>query len=126
MKLRNSALGNAISILVILSLLVLIQNSIRNGHFHRIENGMIIFHAHPFDKNQKSGDASHRHSNAELLLDYLLTHLFENCLLFFLIWITKLTIIFFKPIFYIHIPINKFVPIPMFRAPPIKYILQGI
>lgn len=45
-------------------------NSISNKHFHVLQNGLVISHAHPFNKthHSKDGSAGHKHSKTELVL----------------------------------------------------------
>jgi hypothetical protein len=56
-------------------------------HLHKLNNGTIIEHAHPFDKSNDSKPyKSHDHSNAEFLL-------FQNLETFFLIVFLTLVLI---------------------------------
>lgn len=49
---------------------MLIGNSISNRHVHVLQNGMIISHAHPFEKSTQNekGTSGHSHSKTELIL----------------------------------------------------------
>jgi hypothetical protein len=70
-----------------------INNSI-NGHSHRLKSGYIIYHAHPYKKDNtgKSPFQSHNHSNRELfLLDLISNILFILAMPFFLSTVQKLS-----------------------------------
>ena len=48
----------------------IIINSFINGHYHRLPNGEIIYHAHPYDKHQDENlpIKSHHHTKIEYIL----------------------------------------------------------
>ena len=50
-------------------------NAFFNGHYHRIENGLLVFHAHPFEDTEKGSTPSHTHSKLDLLNYELLASL---------------------------------------------------
>lgn len=69
-------------------------NQAFNGHYHKLSNGEIIYHAHPFQhqNNNKSPFENHRHSESE----YIILALLSNPLVLlgtFLVIINPLTIL---------------------------------
>lgn len=81
LKIINNASTKIISILWILALFINIFNSSVNLHSHKLDDGTIVTHAHPYNK---TGDTlpfkSHKHTKLELLF---LTHSQLLFLLFF-------------------------------------------
>jgi hypothetical protein len=51
-------------LLVLPVYLVLLANSMSNMHLHVLSNGMVVKHAHPFDREEDSQE-HHSHSDAE-------------------------------------------------------------
>ena len=48
---------------------LMIANKVLNLHLHKMENGSIVAHAHPFEKSDGSTPyESHQHTDTELLL----------------------------------------------------------
>lgn len=70
-----------LSYFAILSILLLIVNNVLFTHFHHLENGEIVVHAHPYNifaENDQS-KANHKHTDSELLLaDFLYSLLFKT------------------------------------------------
>ncbi len=60
--------------LSLIGLSLLILNNSMFLHVHKLENGKIITHAHPFDKSEKSpeGAAKHKHTQQELFIFHIL------------------------------------------------------
>lgn len=54
------------------ALLLLMENSIVNLHTHRLANGSVISHAHPFKKST-NGEKKHQHSNKDFFFIKQLT-----------------------------------------------------
>ena len=70
-------------------------NQVFNGHYHKLPNGEIVYHAHPFQhqNNNESPFENHRHSESE----YIILALLSNPLVLlgtFLVLISPLTIPF--------------------------------
>jgi len=66
------------TILILGSFLLANYNVFFNGHYHRLLNGNLIFHAHPYDKQSQNSGALPAHSHSQIqLLSYfeLLTSL---------------------------------------------------
>lgn len=69
----KTTVSNTIKKFVVLILIgvmgMLIANKAIFLHAHKLSNGVVIEHAHPFDKSNDSGPyKSHHHSNAEFSL----------------------------------------------------------
>lgn len=61
-----------ISLLLVLPMLWLFHNRMANWHLHELSNGIVIEHAHPYEKSPGSSSENHQHSAFEfLLLDIL-------------------------------------------------------
>lgn len=61
-----------IPLLLVLPMLWLFHNRMANWHFHELSNGIIIEHAHPYEKSPGTSSENHQHSAFEfLLLDLL-------------------------------------------------------
>ena len=61
----------ALSILLILFTLALFYNNLLKLHFHRLPNGIVIEHAHPFQGGAEPGTTplqKHNHSDVEYLI----------------------------------------------------------
>ena len=56
-------------LLILGSFFLVNYNAFFNGHYHTLFNGSMIFHAHPFDKQNQSSSAlpAHSHSSIQLL-----------------------------------------------------------
>lgn len=60
--------------LTLVSLIMLLINNSLFLHVHKLDDGRIISHAHPFNKSQKtsSGEAKHNHTANEILIYQIL------------------------------------------------------
>ncbi len=65
-----------IVVIIIPALVCLIINSSSNGHYHKLKNGITIYHAHPYDKqhDNNSPEKSHHHTNLEFFFLGLITN----------------------------------------------------
>lgn len=65
---RNSS--NIVGLIMIPLMALLIHNRFANGHVHKLPNGEVIYHYHPYDKGETSSEkdplSRHHHNN----LDY--------------------------------------------------------
>lgn len=97
---------------------MLIANKGLNLHSHKLDNGKIVMHSHPFNKNQDSNPfKSHQHTNIEFLV-------LENLgILFFLVFLTiTLFALIRKKTFYDNNKKGKLKILPYSypgRAPPL-------
>jgi hypothetical protein len=79
----------SIIVLLFCSFFIYSYNAFFNGHYHRISNGLLVFHSHPFDKSGTSQtSSSHAHSklgflNYELLASLLFSLIVALCILTF-------------------------------------------
>lgn len=71
-----------------------LTNATINQHFHKLSSGLVVKHAHPFDReNTGSPFQEHHHSSSELLLlEFMSTTVF---------WI-YLVIILIAPLLFVH------------------------
>lgn len=75
----------ALSGILIVVTLALFYNNVANWHFHELPNGIVIEHAHPYEKapvNQNSPAQNHKHSDLEYLILDLVFHTSLIILLF--------------------------------------------
>ena len=66
-----------LSFVLILFVMALFFNNVVNWHYHRLPNGLVIEHAHPYSKSPFSADspyAKHNHSDFEFLVLGLVYH----------------------------------------------------
>jgi hypothetical protein len=61
---------NALSIIIIPIVLLLFYNQAANWHLHKLPNGIVIEHAHPYakDKTDDTPFQKHSHNNFEYLV----------------------------------------------------------
>lgn len=84
----NNRAKTLISLLIIGLIGLLITNKIVFTHIHKLDDGTIVEHAHPYNKADDSDPLKkHHHSNAELLF-------FNNLNILFLIAFVALGIVF--------------------------------
>ena len=79
-------------ILIPLFLMVVVcflTNASLNQHYHKLSSGLVIKHAHPFNK-ESTGQPfqEHRHSSSELILLDQASHIFFRIYLFIIFFIT--------------------------------------
>lgn len=111
-----------IPVILLLCLGVIHFNTLVNGHFHKIENGVIIFHAHPLPgAGQKSSGTTHQHSRMELLYYCFIMQLQENGIVT-VVWGLMLYYCMTRWFIFIRIDSAKqFVFIQPLRAPPAAF-----
>mgnify|MGYP006286896655 FL=1 len=66
-----------ISLLLIPLIAGVTFNAIKNGHFHKLWDGEVIYHSHPYKKDTSPPDSpfqKHHHSPSEYLLLHQITH----------------------------------------------------
>lgn len=84
----NNSAKKLISLLIIGLTGMLIANKIVFTHIHKLDDGTIVEHAHPYNKaNDSDPLKTHHHSNAELLF-------FNNLNILFLIAFVALGVLF--------------------------------
>jgi hypothetical protein len=118
----GNIMKKALSILLIFFTLALFYNNVLNRHFHRLPNGIVIEHAHPFQKGSETGSTpfqKHNHSDIEyLLLDIIysggvLIILGFSGLLIFLQSVQRA-----EPLRTVPVYCRKFIVPPPLRGPP--------
>jgi|AntAceMinimDraft_14_1070370.scaffolds.fasta_scaffold29952_2 hypothetical protein len=83
MKLKKTI--NSIMILFILiGLSIILINNVVFIHIHKLEDGKVISHAHPFNKSEKtsSGEAKHQHTDNEIQIYQILNYVLLVLILF--------------------------------------------
>ena len=118
---RKRAFKGTISLLILLSLSIIFINVVSNGHIHRMADGKIIFHAHPYQKHsQQKPVETHPHTRFELYVYDFITHLLEfgffSLLLYLLLFVAKV----FRIGLFLIAPLKKYIFMPLVRAPPEK------
>ena len=99
-------------------------NSVNYRHYHKLPDGSVIAHAHPY--NKKSSDTkpfkTHNHTSAELFfLSFFSNPVLILALLFFCI---GKELFFSKSIihhFSTNLPVKRFYPNRNYRAPPFQF-----
>jgi len=73
-------------------LLMLFHNQLANWHYHVLQNGMVVKHAHPYNKAENAGSpaGNHKHSDSEFL------HFGQFTDIAYLIFFFILTLLFFR------------------------------
>ena len=58
------------------AIFLLYFNQVNNGHYHKLPNGEIVYHAHPFhhQDNHESPFENHHHSESEYIILALLSN----------------------------------------------------
>ena len=128
MRMRNKIFECVGSIVTLLSVISLVDNTICNGHIHQIANGSIIFHAHPYHKNDQNDVPikSHQHSRIEFLFFYFIKNLLEDGLVIFFLWIFIFVVKLFRFVLFLNVPSYKLILVQKIRAPPLKYTKNDI
>jgi len=100
----------------------LVFNSAVNGHYHKLANGDIVYHSHPFKHSESSNSPfeEHRHNRTELLL------IFQVSNIIFLLTVVlgiviKLPVFHYKKFIFkgIHIPSQQYRSAISYRGPPL-------
>ncbi len=109
-----------VSFLLVLLTLALFYNNAANWHFHKLPNGIVVEHAHPYAKFPSSENPyqQHQHSDLEyLILDTIFHAAFIIALVF-----AGLRIFPGKPfaraILPVHAINNRYASFPLLRGPP--------
>ncbi|MFO7924818.1 MAG: hypothetical protein R6U58_14125 [Bacteroidales bacterium] len=112
-----------LSFVLILFTLALFSNNAVNWHYHRLSNGVIVEHAHPYNKAASSPGApfeNHHHSDVE----YLILNLVYYSGLITVLTVLLL-IVFFKSDSLRNFPgpvpviASRHSALPLLRAPPL-------
>lgn len=112
----------AIRLIALLLVFAVAGNTITNAlylHSHRLPDGSVITHAHPFNKTQdKSPYKHHRHTQVELFLLNHLQLLFGGAMLLFLLVLSA------KSVVYLTLSERKgyhaLPSFPVTRPPPVR------
>jgi hypothetical protein len=113
---------NQLSFILIILTLALFFNNAVNWHFHQLPNGIVIEHAHPYQKSSSTAGSpfeTHHHSDIEYLI---LDLIFSSGLIIVLAFIgLKLFIQYRKRLVFsepLLIPVHKHSTSPPLRGPP--------
>jgi hypothetical protein len=63
-------IASAATLVMIPLIMLLFHNELSNWHYHTLSNGLLVKHAHPYDKSEKPNSpiGGHQHSNFEILM----------------------------------------------------------
>jgi hypothetical protein len=102
--------------------LLLFYNNAANWHFHKLSNGIVIEHAHPYSKlpsPENSPFEKHQHSDSQYLL---LDLIYNSWLIIVLIYSGSLLVLVQNRIIRVLQPLpvynNLIASLPFLRAPP--------
>lgn len=109
------------SFILILFTLALFFNNAANWHFHKLPNGVVIEHAHPYATFPSSETPWEEHQHSDL--EYLILDTVYHAALILIIVYAGLTVferkkapaVLFKPAYVIS---NRYTELPFLRAPP--------
>jgi hypothetical protein len=111
----------SVSFLLILLTLALFFNNAANWHFHKLPNGLIVEHAHPYAKFPSSDYPyqQHQHSDLEYLI---LDTIFHAAFIIVLLFAGLRLLLPAKPVarsvMPVHIVNNRYTAFPHLRGPP--------
>jgi len=114
--------GKFLLLFVLPTTVWLIINSAVNGHYHKLQNGEIIHHCHPFkhNENNKSPFEDHPHSNAEY---YILDQISNTIVLLSSFFIFYSTTLSYKEINHFRVlllPLKNYSFSNNYRSPPVS------
>lgn len=97
-----------------------VTNSIINQHFHKLSSGLVVKHAHPFDKTPAGNPfQDHHHSSSEwVIFEQISNILFWICLFFAFIALLFVTAEIKKPRHFVECRIPNFYFLKNYHAPP--------
>ena len=83
---KRHILSKAFLLALIPLTMLLFHNQLSNWHYHMLSNGMMVKHAHPYNKAENPGSplSNHTHSDFEFLLFGQLSNI--SLILFFLLF----------------------------------------
>jgi len=120
-KVKSTSLKLIISGILLLFFILFNYSIFCNLHLHTLDNGSLIVHAHPFDKNNNTYPIkSHSHSNLELLLfnlSLLIEFFIALILIFFFLGNSSPYRNLFRSF---NLFLCKFYRLPVRRGPPSK------
>lgn len=113
--------GKFLLVIIIPATVWLVINSTVNGHYHKLQDGKIIYHCHPFKhyENNKSPFEDHHHSKSEYFILDQISHtlaLFSVFLISYLITFTYKKINCFRVLI---LPSKKYFFSRNYRSPPV-------
>ena len=65
---KQPVLLHIIAITAAIAVMLLHYNKVANWHYHQLENGLVIEHAHPFKASSENGKPFEKHQHTELEL----------------------------------------------------------
>lgn len=83
-KVNKSGIYKVLSIFLLAAVITLFFNNSINWHFHKLSNGCLVVHAHPYQKTTTNGDqpaSDHHHKTTTLLFFQQITNIFFLALL---------------------------------------------
>ena len=119
MKRQYTFLSNIVCILLILCFGFILFNTAFNGHLHKQDNGLLLYHSHPFDRSNGTGTSgSHQHNRMELFVFTVVTLLLDAVqIVLFLFCVYNTEKLFYYSRLYrlVSRPLGI---LPLLRAPP--------
>ena len=113
-----------ISILILPVVMMWFFNSVNNRHYHKLPDGSLIAHSHPYQKGAPDHGPvkSHNHSDAE----FLFLSFFSNPVLILAlsIFCVEKNLSFSKFIIYLlptNLPVKRIYAVRNYHAPPFNY-----
>jgi hypothetical protein len=115
---------NLLSFILIFFTLALFFNNAVNWHYHQLPNGIVIEHAHPYQKSSSTAGSPYEHHHSDI--EYLILDLIFGSVLIIVLafYGLKLFIQFRKRILFsepLAIPIQKPSLSPPLRGPPYAF-----
>ena len=113
-----------ISILILPLVMLWFFNSVNNRHYHKLPDGSLITHSHPYQKGvpDQVPVKSHNHTDAE----YLFLSFFSNTILILAlsIFCVEKNLSFFKFLIYLlpaNFPVKRIYVVRNYHAPPFHF-----
>jgi hypothetical protein len=92
----NNTLGHGKQRVFIYILVAVILFTVINNYFflhtHKLPDGRVVAHAHPFKSDKSSNNVNHQHSEAELLFIHLINNLLFALIFLLILLLNTLTL----------------------------------
>ena len=109
-----------VSFLLIILILALFYNNAANWHFHKLPNGIIVEHAHPYAKFPSSEYPYQQHQHSDL--EYLILDTIFHAAFIVILALAGLRLFPGKPVVPAVIPAriinHRYSAFPLLRGPP--------
>ena len=107
-------------VLILPAIVWLIINSAVNGHYHKLQNGKIIHHCHPYKHNENNNSPfeDHHHSNAEYYIIDLISNTIVLLSSFFIFHSITFAYKYINCLIVLLIPPKEYYFSNNYRSPP--------